>query len=63
MKLVPRERTLLQCSIGRPAIARGQCGGGRDEEDRRRLQEELLRLVTEDGPKGVQGRKEKRNGP
>jgi hypothetical protein len=55
MKLVPRERTLLQCSIGRPAIARGQCGGGRDEEDRRRLQEELLRLVTEDGPKGVQG--------
>jgi hypothetical protein len=34
---------------------RGQCGGGRDEEDRRRLQEELLRLVAEDGPKGVQG--------
>jgi len=32
---------------------RRPCGGGRDEEDRRRLREELLRLVAEDGPRGA----------
>jgi hypothetical protein len=29
------------------------CGGGRDEEDRRRLRAELLRQVAEDGPAGA----------
>ena len=29
------------------------CGGGRDEEDRRRLRAELLLQVAEDGPAGA----------
>lgn len=32
---------------------RRPCGGGRDEEDRRRLRAELLRQVAEDGPAGA----------
>ena len=41
------------CWAGDAAPVTRPCGGGRDEEDRRRLRAELLRQVAEDGPAGA----------